>query len=144
MGLWNGQDPSVGLSIGCGKYPSTPNIKNAVVVNLPSSDDGLGDLASPSVARATMNLLVQCWEPDWATWTSREWREEQGAGPGEAVLGWMTYFSRPVATTALPNGVLVEPFDDGAMITAAEDISGVTGAVLLAVRESLGSQLRSA
>lgn len=143
MDLWNGQAPSVGLSVGCGMHPRTPHVKNVAVVNLPSSDDGLGDLASTPVALGLMRLLVDCWEPDWATWTSHEWRKEQGGEPGAPVLGWMTYLAGALPAEGMPAGVIVEPFGSGALITTADDIAGVTRDVLVAAREALGGQLRS-
>jgi hypothetical protein len=144
LDVWNGQEPAVGLRIACGKYPPTPNIKNAVVINLPYSEEGLGDLASPEMAKRLVGLAVECWGPDWATWSSHQWREEQGRPARQPVLGWVTYLRGMDGPRALPPGVSLEPFGDGALVTSGDDIADVTGAKLAALRESLADDLERA
>jgi Immunity protein 52 len=142
INLWNGQDPSVGLNIGCGRYHRSEYVKNAVVIDLPRSDEGLADLALPERARAMMHLLVECWDPDWATWTSSELRREQRVVPGRPVLGWMTYLSslQDPQPSLLARSTL-EPLGPGSLITAADEITEVTGASLLAIREALAGNI---
>lgn len=135
MGLWNGQEPSVGLHIGCGM--SSPYVTNAVVINLPRSDEDLGALASAETARELMRLLVQCWDPEWSTLSSHDWREEQEAQPGEPVLGWLTYLRWLTEPSALPPGVAVERLGQGSLITAAPELTTVSGSELRAMRQAL-------
>lgn len=139
--LWNGKEPSVGLRIGCGKQPRTPNVKNAVVLNLPRLEEAVG-LVSPDAARGTMRILVECWEPDWATWTTHEWREEQEAADGEPVFGWMTYLNGAVHPRGLPVGVTLEELGSGTLVVAGEAPGSVTGAGLAGLRDALLSGCR--
>lgn len=142
INLWNGQDPSVALNIGCGRYHRSEYVKNAVIIDLPRLDEGLADLASLEKARAMMHLLVECWDPDWATWTSSELRKEQRVVPGRPVLGWMTYLSslQDPQPSLLARSTL-EPLGAGTLIIAANEISEVTGESLLAIREALAGHI---
>ena len=140
MFLWNGQEPSIGLHIGCGV--SSPYVTNVVVIDLPRSDEDLGKLASAETARNLMRLLVQCWDPEWSTLSSHDWREEQEVQAGEAVLGWMTYIRWVTEPLDLPPRVAVEHLGPGSLVIAAPELAMVSGRQLTAIRQALASDLR--
>ena len=140
MGLWNGEEPSVGLHIGCGM--TSPYVTNAVVINLPRTDEDLGGLGSVDTARQLMRLLVQCWDPEWSTLSSHDWREEQQALPNEPVLGWMTYARWWTEPSALPPIAAAQRLGQGSLITVAQELRHVSGSQLMAIRQALASDLR--
>ena len=85
-----------------------------------------------------MRLLVECWEPDWATWACHAWRTDQGAVIGHPVIGWMTYLSRPFMADRLPPGATLQNLGSGSLVTTADSVAGVTTTALLTIRKALG------
>jgi hypothetical protein len=136
MNMWTGKEAPAELSIGCGKFIRSEPVKNAVILTLPRSVGDITELSRPTTARAVIQLLVDCWEPDWVTWTSREWRNAQSATQSPPVFGWMTYLSQPFDPAELPSAVTLEQFGSGYLVTAAHEITDVTVATLIAIREA--------
>jgi hypothetical protein len=139
--LWNGQETAAGLLVGCGMYNRA--VSNAVVLNLPPPE-GLGlEIYAPRAASGVMRALADCWEPEWATLTSRALRRAQEAPPRSPVVGWMTYLASPrrVDATRLPEQASVEDLAAGSLITIGSDVTVVTEELVLAVRQALGNAL---
>jgi len=146
IGIWNGGEPdSAGLSVHCGGYTAVPGILNNCVIHLPGMSAESEALYEVGVARSLMAAVVECWEPDWATWTSHELREALPFQTGEVIVGWMTYLSssllrRESRLPALPN---VEEVGDGVLITLGDDAAAVSADDVLALRRSLGGAVAS-
>lgn len=133
LDLWNGS--AISLSISCGMYPQTPHIGNCVVLKLESAT------SAPSVftelgARALMELMVRSWSPEWATWTNRAWRQEQG-WVGKPSVGWMTYLAEPPPVDELPAPASAARVGGGLLVPAAPDVSNVNGSALMELRDIL-------
>lgn len=95
------------------------------------------------VARSLMRAVVECWEPDWATWTSHEFNEVLPVSSDEVTVGWMTYLrvsrlSKADGLSSLPD---LEEVGDGVLITVGDDAAAVSVDDLLALRRSLGDAL---
>jgi hypothetical protein len=141
-GLWNGDfDRPVGLSNKCGAWSSA--VPNSFVLNLPPALGTTTGLYEPETARGMLEAVVDAWEPKWATWTSHSLREAQGAQIGVPVLGWATYLSSRMGIPAedIPQGVEIEPFRPGVLVTIGESPSQVDESALLAGRAFLSSVL---
>lgn len=135
VGMWNRARPAVGLSVHAGSFSTHPGILNSFVLNVPGPDDGAGALYQPAEAAAIFEAVVQAWEPEWATWTTHEWREAQSPAPRQPVIGWFTYLAAPVSV-ALP-GTVSRPVPGGTIITIGQDMSHVAEAVVLDARARL-------
>ena len=105
--------------------------------------------------------MVECGQPDWATWTSHhlvEVQDEHVTGkssnwqalkPGDVIptgvekpLGWATYFSTlPTHPGGLPSGVESHQLGAGWLLTIGENPADVPADLLLAVRDVLGEQV---
>jgi len=145
IGMWNGREPDAGLSVHCGGYTAVAGILNSCVVELPPMSAESEALYEVGVARSLMAAVVECWEPDWATWTSHELRESLPFQTGEVIVGWMTYLSssllsRESRLPALPD---VEDVGDGVLITLGGDPAAVSADDLLALRHALGGAVAS-
>jgi hypothetical protein len=140
LSVWNGDEADpVSLSIRCGI--SAPGMSNSVVVNLPPPSERSAKLYDRATASAVLMILVEAWDPDWATMTSNSLREAQGAGAGRPVLGWLTYLSanrgRPPALSA---PFSVEPVEKGAIVVA-DRIEDADARLLATLTEALGPDL---
>jgi hypothetical protein len=91
VGLWNRSKPAVAFSTTCGARASDKGVMNSFVLDLPESDCDSTRLFIEDVARSVMRILVECWEPDWATWASYSIRAAQRPLPLQPVIGWFTY-----------------------------------------------------
>jgi hypothetical protein len=140
VGLWNGDDSAgAGLSVGCGTTSAW--IVNAVVLSLPVDDDDGRPVPLPTeVNRRAFTSLVQCWAPDWATWTSDAARDAQPDDADAIVLGWLTYLSTAAGTVSsrkLPTGVTAEPFAAGTLLTIGDGSTPLDARLLTAARAAL-------
>jgi hypothetical protein len=132
VGLWNGDRTAAGLTVSCGAGSRT--VGNAVVVKPPDVDGAGLDVYQPGIARKVIEGMVECWGPEWATWSSVEMYDRQGAGQVGVVVGWMTYVGSRyrVSAAALPAGVEAEPSGDGTLLTLGEPGKPIPSPRLLA------------
>jgi Immunity protein 52 len=139
--MWNGQEPQVGLRVGCGCYSRW--VGNAVVLDLPPAEGRGRAVYRPGAALRIMTALVACWQPEWATLTSDELRRAQQIPPHGPVVGWLTYLARPRQVDAgrLPDGVVAEEMADGTLITIRSDVTQVSATLITTVREALSPAL---
>lgn len=70
VGLWNRAKPTIGLGCTVGAHPSSKGILNCFVLDFPPPEAEAQRLYEPSVAKAILEVIVEAWEPSWATWTS--------------------------------------------------------------------------
>jgi hypothetical protein len=139
MNVWNGRAPSAGLAIGCGKSPKNAHVKNSIVLTLPRSDGEVAELSRPPTAKAIVRLMVECWDPDWVTWTTREWRRYQDIGR-EPTFGWLTYLSSSYTPPRdFPSGVTVETLGTGSLVIAADSVTHVTKTLLTEIHQAFNN-----
>lgn len=141
VGMWNGREAQIGLSVTCGAAPQVNDFGNAVVLELPEPIDAGAELYSRDVGRAIIDATIVSWDPLWATWTSNELRRAQQPAPGDIVVGWETYLAWPgaVASKVLPPEVAIESVGQGVLIAIGDDPTTVSVAVATAVRDGLGN-----
>lgn len=135
VGMWNGAQPEVGLSVLVGAHPKTRAFSNCLVLDLPVLDERSASLYSPSEALQIFRAVIEAWEPAWATWTTSRLREAQMPAPKEPVVGWLTYLA-----DVHPDAVQVadcEPADGGAFIRAAQTFGDVDEAAVRTIRQNL-------
>jgi len=123
VGLWNNNDSvPVGFSALCGSNPRTVNFKNCVVLNLPEPESSGTALYSPDLVQSVFRATVECWDPEWATFSSSSMRSRQEQGPTRPVVGWMTYLSgKGVESSSKQQSVECTSFFKGRIVTAGED-----------------------
>lgn len=141
-GLWNGDfERSVGLSTKCGAWSSA--VPNSFVLNLPPAEQGAIGLHEPETAKAILGVVIEAWEPEWATWTSHYLREVQDAVVGTPVLGWATYlsFRMGIPDEGIPSDVEIEPLGPGVLVTIGESPRHVSESALLTTRSFLRAAL---
>lgn len=140
-GLWNGDfERGVGLSVNCGVWSRV--VPNSFVLKLPKVGEAV-ELYTAQTAMAVFRVVVDAWEPEWATWSSAALRELQGAEPPAKVMGWATYLSSRDALEDVdaPEGVEVAAAGSGVLVTVGDDPGEVSETRLLAAREALASLL---
>jgi Immunity protein 52 len=139
MGLWNGESSAgADVSVGCGMTSAW--VDNAVVLRLPVDDDGRPVPLPAGVNRQAFTSLVECWAPDWATWTSHAARDTQPDDADSIVLGWLTYLSTAAGSVSirkLPTGVTAEPFAAGTLLTIGDGSTPLDPRLLTAARAAL-------
>lgn len=141
LGLWNGDaDDPTSLTIRCGVAKTIPGESNAVVLNLPPKSERCRHLYGPGGAASLLEVLVESWEPDWATVTSNASREALGSRGG-AVLGWFTYLSaRRGHVPALPTPFRAQTNASGTIVTTNSE-TPPDPALLEQLEQLLGAQL---
>lgn len=146
VGMWNGSDVQVGLTVRCGASAPAGGISNSVVIQLPEAVGPGMALYRRDTALALMRAVVAGWKPAWCTWTNHAVRRAQAAQPGEIVVGWSTYLipsGGEVLVDQLPGGVTAQRFEgDGLMVTLDGDADSAPDAMISAVRGALGKALR--
>jgi|SRR5713226_9223741 len=139
-GMWTGQDPAAGLSVTCGAFPSTAEVMNHCVLNLPPiCDHRSSSIYVADVATSIMQSLATSWTIDWGALTNHALRKQQQPAPRRPVIGWMTYLaaSRPVPDSSMPPGVVVRQLPEGTLIQIGEDPAGVDIGTVMEVRDLL-------
>jgi hypothetical protein len=123
VGLWNNEDSTpVGFSALCGSDPRTVHVKNCVVLNLPEPESAGAELYSPDLVQDVFRATVECWDPEWATFSSSSMRSLQEQGPTRPVAGWMTYLSgNKVENSSKQRSVECTSFLNGTIVTAGVD-----------------------
>lgn len=87
--FWNRSRPEVGLNGLVGAYPSVGRIVNTFVLSFyASAQPEAARIYTDASAKAVMKAVVEAWEPDWATWSTRRLRDAQPVEPREPVVGW--------------------------------------------------------
>lgn len=145
VGLWNGQDVEVGLSVRCGSPAAIAGMaSNTLVMQFPPAEGEAATLYRREAALAVMRAVVTAFEPAWCTWTSDALRTGQAAQPDEVVTGWATYVANPkgVRTDRLPSGTAAEALGSGLLLLADGDADSATEGTALALREVLGKASR--
>jgi Immunity protein 52 len=144
VGLWNGDDSAgAGLNVDCGT--TSARVVNAVVLSLPVDDDGRPVPLPTEANRRAFTALVQCWAPDWATWTSQAAADAQPDDADSIMLGWLTYLSTATGTVSsrkLPTGVTAEPFAAGTLLTIGDGSTPLDPRLLTAARAALSRPRR--
>lgn len=142
VALWNRAEPAVSLSMHVGSYAGQPGVLNSLVMNFPAPHDSAEALYRPSSAEAIFESAVSIWRPEWATWTTHEWRDIQSPAPREPIVGWLTYI-RGSCAQDVPS-LDTKELHEGVLIRSADSFAGVSQQRLIDVRESLrkSSQLR--
>lgn len=92
MSLWNGAEAQVGMSVLCGAYPGTSGVLNCFSLDLPPLDE-IPEFRDTSIARQILKVIIDAWEPEWATWTSYEWHHLQEPAARQPVVGVLTYLT---------------------------------------------------
>jgi hypothetical protein len=144
LGVWNGDDDDpVGLAIKCGMSNATPGLSNAVVLDLPLRSPRGANLYSRAVVAAAIEILVEAWDPDWATVTSNSLREAQAVTGGRPVVGCLTYLSAGRGDVPpLPAPFVVERVAAaGSLISVDEDFAVVEPGLLSKLSAMLGASL---
>jgi len=140
-GFWNlrNNGGSAGLSTICGGW--TQRTPNNFLLDLPEPQYA-SQLYDPRTAEALIRVVIETWEPDWATWTSDALAQRQDPDlSGTRLLGWVTYFSKaPKPSTKLPPGVRLHELDSGLLITIGDDPAQVPEELVLATRDALGEE----
>jgi len=119
---------------------------NSFMLNLPYPEAAPQPFTA-TTARVLVGIVIQCWQPEWATWTSHDLADlqEDPEGPLGMVktLGWATYFlAAPTpSSNTLPAGVKLERFESGALLTIGDDPAQVPEDLMLATRDALGEQV---
>lgn len=131
VGLWNGQseESASSLTTTVGLHAADPDLSNHVLLRLPG---GQGFSAT------LIDRLVEIWEPDWATWTTRSLRRAQGQAFRESV-GWITYF-RSADLAEPPAGVVARPMAGGTTVTFDKPFADVTPEDAVQVQTWLNAQ----
>lgn len=136
--LWNRQSGSAAAwSVTCGAFPGPGvGVSNAFVVDWPERAPGVTVEDDLIVAKAVMRVVVQAWEPDWATWASRAMRDLQQAPPRHPALGLLTYFGPRRNLPQLALDVAAEPLEGGSLLVVKPTASDLPSR-LLRLREAL-------
>lgn len=145
VGLWNGQEPEVGLTAHCGSWTAVPGLTpNSVVLDLPGAQGTGLALYDRETALRLIHAIVTTWQPSWCTYTSHQLRRAQGRNPDEVAVGWATYVANydGARTHTLPAGVTAEPLEGGLLMTVDGDATSLSESSVIAVRSALGSALR--
>jgi hypothetical protein len=92
-GLWNGGSGtmSASISVTCGSHSANPNLRNAVVITLPTLSSGL------SCAQCYLDVLktvAEAWEPEWGGVISESSRNARCSDPAAPFVDWMLYINR--------------------------------------------------
>lgn len=126
--LWTGAPEDHASSLGgtVGVHAGKPGIVNNVVLTLPTA-------YTPNTA--ALDLLVDAWDPEWATWTTRTLRRVQGRDFRQ-VVGWSTYLRSSIPSEA-PNGVRTRRLANGTIVTVDKHPAEVDGADVVATRDWL-------
>ncbi|GAA3733597.1 Imm52 family immunity protein [Salinactinospora qingdaonensis] len=96
IGLWNGQEPGVALSVSCGAERLAGRMKNRFLLDLPPGDKAR-DLYAPDLVHSMMATVINAWEPDWATFYDDAIGDIQHPATGSAIVGWLTYRATPLS-----------------------------------------------
>jgi hypothetical protein len=136
--LWNRQKGSAAAwSVTCGAFPAPGvEVSNAFVIDWPERAPGVTVEDDLAVAKAVMRVVVQEWEPDWATWASRAMRDLQQVPPRHPTLGLLTYFGPRRNLPRVGLDVVVEPLDGGRLLIVEPAASDLPKR-LLRLREAL-------
>lgn len=128
--LWNGaaEDQAASLGGTVGIHAGKPGIVNSVVLDLPAT-------FAPDAR--VFDLLVEAWDPDWATWTTRSLRRAQGRDFRQ-VVGWSTYL-RSTGLGDAPAGASLQPLANGTLISADKPAVEVDAVDVVAVRDWLAA-----
>jgi hypothetical protein len=92
IALWNGTDPQLGMMGLFGAYPATKGILNCLSLSLPPLDE-IPEFRDTSIGRRILKVMIDAWEPEWATWSSYEGHELQEPAPRQPVIGVLTYLT---------------------------------------------------
>jgi hypothetical protein len=125
FGIWNGQEPGIGLRGSVGASHGIPGLMNRVIVDLPTIDSEVERLYHSEVALRILSAVVEAWEPDWATWTSHSLRDAQKGELRVPVIGWMTYLSGSRLNAVGAAKVGAGALNDGWLIRTTDDVSSI-------------------
>jgi hypothetical protein len=114
--LWNCNENSIAsFRVTCGAYIDNPAIKNVFVLQLPEFTGDAAGLGHRISAIAVVKALVESWDPDWATWSSHDWRSTQTVDAAKPVFGLATYVARRSDNAVPVPGVRAGAFAAGVL-----------------------------
>lgn len=143
----SGNDDAIGLTMRAGASSVVQNVdRSYCMLRMLGSPARSLPLLSRDVALALMRTMVECWRPDWCTWSSRQLQTSQGWVDGEVIAGWATYLAGPsgVRSRRLPAGVSTALLPDGVLVVADGDADAVTATAVSNVKAVLSSGRRPA
>lgn len=137
INLWNGPEYSMTLSIRCGS--SSDFAVNHVVLTIPADSANKSGLLDSSIARRIIESTVSAWTPEWATWTTRDWRTAQRATTNTPILGWLNYLGPKWISplSPLPPQISEYPFHEGRIIQILENAEELNADEIIEVRQQL-------
>lgn len=135
--LWNRARPAIAMGGTVGAHAVASGVVNSFTIELPTPNGEAERLFEPGAAQRILESIVDAWEPAWATWTSARLRNLQYTTAPTPVLGWMTYFSRPISVDL--DEATVKPLGQGAILTLGGDAQSVREEDLIAAREHLSA-----
>ncbi len=93
MSLWNGgkDGQDFGLRVHCGAYTGNPSLGNCCVVNLPSEGPPSDRLLQVDAVLHLMRVVVESFDPDWATVMPDALLKNIQFLPNRPVPGWLFY-----------------------------------------------------
>lgn len=117
---WNGQETAVGLRVHCGTYSQW--VGNNVVITLPDLDQ-LEGMLDADFATRLITVMVESWDPDWATVCGQDLANSQGKPIGSVVIGFVAYVksNRRVGPLFLPKGITRRALHNGELLTIGTD-----------------------
>jgi hypothetical protein len=121
--FWNRNKVPVSVSVNCGVTSSVETIMNHFTVDLPEPVGGATDLYAPEIAKRVFRVVVESWDPLWATFGSYSLRAAQVQGAGRPIAGWLTYLSSRLGSQVEleEEEISVEPLLGGMLLTVGTD-----------------------
>jgi hypothetical protein len=140
--MWNGEKPGVSLRVSVGRFGTGPgSLRNTVIMNIGRRAGDGEALFELSAAEQVMGAAVANWDPDWASWTTKELRDSQQEQERflETNVGWLTYLSA-VRTkfAAVPEA---QPMGTGVLVVAADRAEDVDAERVIGLRQTLRGAL---
>jgi hypothetical protein len=129
--LWNNRDDaSAAFSVFCGAHSNSAHVKNSFVLDFPRPASISDEFHSEDLIENIFKMVVECWDPKWATFVNRSIRDSSMQRADVPVVGWLTYTeinlpasvggSRNFEVTNLSNGSLVTAGPDPFQVTDAQ------------------------
>lgn len=130
--LWNGKKAAAAWSVQCGSHPGPGiGISNLFVVDWPESNDMMALRCEQEMALKAMRVVVESWDPEWATWTSRPLRNAQQTSGREPVLGLLTYFNEARRVPRLDAPFDVDRLGNGHVLSIDSSVEGLMGHIAI-------------
>lgn len=115
--FWNGREATpASVSVTCGATLS-PGVMNHFLLEFgPNADGSAPDTCNSPHARQILGLLVDIWDPNWATWSNHTVREAQNSAARQPIVGWITYLDGSRHIPDLSDLAEVSAYKSGSLI----------------------------